>query len=99
MDSKQDETPEFLRETLSEYQSLVRSRGWGLLVELARGQIEVRGQMVLAMEEKGLEDILEGVRLRAEIRAIKLFTSLPETVIDRLKEDLNYVADEAETVG
>lgn len=82
---------------MSAYQSLVKSQGWGKLVELAQEQADVRRQMVMAMEEKGLEDMLESIRLKAEARAIKLFVALPDTIIEGLKEDLGYV--EAEVVG
>jgi|OpeIllAssembly_1097287.scaffolds.fasta_scaffold05178_3 hypothetical protein len=50
----------------------------------------MRQSMVMAMEEKGLEDFMEVVRLKAEARAIKLFVSLPGTIMDQLREDLGY---------
>ena len=78
---------------MSAYQSLHKSLGWGLLVELAREQIDMRQAMVMSMEEKGLEDVFEGVRLKAECRALKLFISLPETIIEQLREDLGYVEE------
>jgi hypothetical protein len=53
----------------------------------------MRQAMVMSMEEKGLEDIFEGVRLKAECRALKLFISLPETIIEQLREDLGYVEE------
>jgi hypothetical protein len=84
---------------LSEFQSLLRSPAWVRLVELASEQVALRQSMVMAMEEKGLEDMLESIRLKAESRAIKLFVSLPENIIEQMKEDLGYVEDEVETAG
>lgn len=82
------------REILSEFQSLVKSPAWVRLAEIAHEQVGVRQSMVMAMEEKGLEDLLESVRLKAETRAIKLFLTLPDNIIEGLKEELGYVADE-----
>lgn len=90
MDNLSREELESRREILSEYQSLVRSPGWELLVDLAQEQVAMRQSMVMAMEEKGLEDFMEVVRLKAEARAIKLFVSLPGTIMDQLREDLGY---------
>lgn len=84
---------------MSAYQSLVKSQGWGQLVELAEEQATVRRQMVMAMEEKELGDFIEGVRLKAEARAIKLFLTLPETIIEQLKEELGYVDEEVDTLA
>jgi hypothetical protein len=75
---------------LSEYQSLLKSQGWARLVELANEQVLVRQQLVMAMEEKELGDFIEGVRLKAEARAIKLFVALPETIVEQMREDLGY---------
>lgn len=96
--SKQDEQ-DLRREILSEYQSLLKSPGWGLLDKLAAEQVAMRQAVVMAMEEKGLEDMLESIRLKAEARAIKLFVSLPETIIEQLREDLGYVDEELEIDG
>jgi len=90
VDNLSREELESRREILSEYQSLVRSPGWELLVDLAQEQVAMRQSMVMAMEEKGLEDFMEVVRLKAEARAIKLFVSLPGTIMDQLREDLGY---------
>jgi len=99
VDSSNSEDLESRRETLSEFQSLLRSPAWVRLVELASEQVALRQSMVMAMEEKGLEDMLESIRLKAESRAIKLFVSLPENIIEQMKEDLGYVEDEVETAG
>jgi hypothetical protein len=92
-DNLSREEQESHRETLSAYQSLHKSLGWELLVELAQEQIAMRHAMIMALEEKGLEDIFEGIRLKAECRALKLFVSLPETIIEQLREDLGYVEE------
>jgi len=88
------------REILSEFQSLVKSLAWERLVDLAREQITIRTNVLLTLEEKGLEDLLEVVRLKAEIRAFKLWIAMPDALIDGLKEELGYaVVDEAEAAG
>jgi hypothetical protein len=79
---------------LSEYQSLLRSPGWERLVDLATEQVELRQSIIMTREERELGDFIEVLRLKAEARAIKLFITLPETVVEQLKEELGYVEPE-----
>jgi hypothetical protein len=48
------------------------------------------------MQEKGIEDILENVRLKAEAQTLRLVITLPDALVDGLKEELGYVEDELE---
>lgn len=84
---------------MSEYQNLLKSPGWGRLVELAKEQIEVRKNILLAQEESSLEDVFESVRLKAEIRSFKLWLELPTVIINDLREELGYVDEEVDTEG
>ena len=93
----EDKQLEAVRETLSEFQSLVKSPAWARLVEVAQEQIEVRRNILLSQEEKDLSDMLESVRLKAEIRAIRLWIVMPESIIGQMREELGYVEEEVET--
>jgi len=83
-----------VRETLSEFQSLLKSPAWARLVEVASEQIEVRKNILLSQEEQDWGDLLEGVRLKAEIRAIRLWLVMPESIVEQMKEELGYAAVE-----
>lgn len=96
---EQEPSKEELRETLSAYQSLLKSQGWEQLAELAGEQIETRKNVLLAMEESSLEDVFESVRLKAEIRAFKLWLELPKILINDLREELGYVDEEVDAEG
>lgn len=84
---------------MSEFQSLAKSQAWARLVEVATEQIEVRKNILLAQEEQDLSDMLESVRLKAEIRAIRLWLVMPENIIGQLREELGYVEEEVGAEG
>lgn len=98
-DQTQEMSKDEAHEILSEYQSLVKSPAWGRLVEVGKSQAELRTQMIMAKEERGLEDFIEVIRLKAEANMIKLFLELPTVIINGLKEDLGYVEDETQAAG
>jgi hypothetical protein len=66
---------------------------------VATEQIEVRKNILLAQEEQDLSDMLESVRLKAEIRAIRLWLVMPENIIGQLREELGYVEEEVGAEG
>lgn len=71
-----------------EYQSLVKSAGWEGLVELGKGQLEVRKNLIQEMDVKTQEDIAEFNFAKGEIAAIKLFLTFPDLLIENLKETM-----------
>lgn len=75
---------------MSEFQSLLKSPAWERLVEVAQEQIEVRKNILLSQEEQDWGDLLEGVRLKAEIRAIRLWLMMPHSIVEQMKEELGY---------
>lgn len=94
MEEDSQEHRDKVRETLSEFQSLLKSPAWARLVEVASEQIEVRKNILLSQEEQDWGDLLEGVRLKAEIRAIRLWLVMPESIVEQMKEELGYAAVE-----
>lgn len=94
MEEDSQEHRDKVRETLSEFQSLLKSPAWARLVEVANEQIEVRKNILLSQEEQDWGDLLEGVRLKAEIRAIRLWLVMPESIVEQMKEELGYAAVE-----
>lgn len=87
---------ENLVEILHEYRSLLSSPGWVRLVELAKEQEQVRANQILMMDLSNVESVLEMQKLKSERVGIKLFRLIPETIIERLEEELDdNVQDEA----
>lgn len=95
-DSSEQLGLEELREIWEDYRSLVKSQGWGRLRELGERQVELRKAQIMAMEEKGLGDFIEGLRLKSEARAIKLFLALPEMMVENLEEEMRDARGSAE---
>jgi len=83
-----EEEKELLHSERQSLRDLLSSEGWELLANIAVSQMEAREQQDLAYEINSSEDLFELARLKAERRAIKLFLSLPETMIENITLEL-----------
>lgn len=76
------------------WESLVKSRGWGRLVEILEEQVVLRSNTLLAGSIRGLDSAFEHTEQQGERRGIKLVLELPGTVIETLKEDIENATRE-----
>ena len=83
-----EETREELEQKLEDYKMLVQQPGWKRLMEVAETQIKTREVQLLVSEDDSLEGWSKSRRTAGERSGIKLFTLIPETVIDELTEEL-----------
>ena len=72
-------------EILIAFQSLVKSRGWELLVEYAEGQVQNRGS-ILEGPLTQVVQFLEQEYIKGERGGIRLFLRIPEIRITELTE-------------
>lgn len=73
---------------LRAFRSLVKSRGWELLVEVANAQIKSRENAIITAPLDTLQSMLELKTNHGERQGIKLFVELPNIMIENYEEDL-----------
>ena len=88
MEEETGPTLEGLRELLSEWKTLVESKGWKRLAALGEVQRNARLGPIVRQSTQELVDVFKREYGLGEIAGIDLFLSIPSTEIDRLTEEI-----------
>lgn len=85
-----------LQEVLSDLNSLVDSRGWKRLMQIAQAQIETRRNNYEAKPLKAIDETLEQEFLKGEVTGIRTFCQLPTDEIEDLQTQIATILEETE---
>ena len=89
-----------IRETLPLFESLVKSKGWAKLVEVAQKTLTSRENYALYSTDKELEKMdMERTQLRGEASGIRLILALPDILMQQYAEVLDEIIDEEDEDG
>lgn len=75
------------------FRELLNSRGWDLLLDIAKAQIEARKNLLL-QRAKGIDGAFELEYAKGEIAGIEIFTRIPSTALEDLEEQLETIKEQ-----
>lgn len=79
---------ETARESLEIYRSLVKSEGWKSVMAIAEEQIRLREANLTINPIKSVDDAFDRNLQLGERSGIKLFMTIPDTILENLQEFL-----------
>ena len=79
---------------LGQFRSLVKSRGWEQLVEYGNAQVAFRTNELILNPSTSLADLANQEYLKGEIAGIRLFLSMPDTIIEANKAYLTAIKED-----
>lgn len=93
---KQDRELQQMREQRHALRTLIESPEWKTLEDIGNGQIQHRINSIVLTPLAGADAVFEQEYKKGEVQGIKLFFSLPMTLIESLSEDIDKMTKGAD---